>query len=157
MIVLPFEAIFCPHTIMTETGKYDVIIVGAGFAGVHQLLNIRKLGLTVKIIEAGEDLAGTWLWNKYPGKRILCSAKLIMYLSLTAFLQVLASTRQWLSINTPTQISGEIGPSQNSTRIGERSKHISDMWITNLTLSGMCCSILELCLPIGTIRSIDGL
>ncbi|KAJ3848875.1 cyclohexanone monooxygenase [Lentinula lateritia] len=55
---------------MTETGEYDVIIVGAGFAGVHQLLNIRKLGLTVKIIEAGEDLAGTWLWNKYPGARV---------------------------------------------------------------------------------------
>ncbi|KAJ3900726.1 cyclohexanone monooxygenase [Lentinula edodes] len=52
---------------MSEPHDYDVLIVGAGFAGVHQLLNIRKLGLTVKVLEIGEDLAGTWLWNRYPG------------------------------------------------------------------------------------------
>ncbi|KAJ4478402.1 cyclohexanone monooxygenase [Lentinula aciculospora] len=38
---------------MSEIPEYDVLIVGAGFAGVHQLLNIRKLGLTAKILEAG--------------------------------------------------------------------------------------------------------
>ncbi|KAJ4478403.1 cyclohexanone monooxygenase [Lentinula aciculospora] len=54
----------------SETAEYDVIIVGAGFAGVHQLLKIRKLGLTAKILETGEDLSGTWLWNKYPGARV---------------------------------------------------------------------------------------
>ncbi|KAJ3859205.1 cyclohexanone monooxygenase [Lentinula novae-zelandiae] len=55
---------------MSETHDYDVLIVGAGFAGVHQLLNIRKLDLTVKVLETGEDLAGTWLWNRYPGARV---------------------------------------------------------------------------------------
>lgn len=55
---------------MAESHEYDVIIVGAGFAGVHQLMNIRKLGLTAKILEAGEGLAGTWYWNRYPGKNI---------------------------------------------------------------------------------------
>ncbi|KAF9070157.1 cyclohexanone monooxygenase [Rhodocollybia butyracea] len=49
---------------------YDVLIVGAGFAGVHQLLNLRKLGLTAKILEAGSALGGTWAWNHYPGARV---------------------------------------------------------------------------------------
>ncbi|KAJ3839598.1 cyclohexanone monooxygenase [Lentinula raphanica] len=55
---------------MSHTNTYDVIIIGAGFSGVHQLLNIRKLGLSVKVFEAGEDLAGTWYWNQYPGARV---------------------------------------------------------------------------------------
>ncbi|KAJ3898747.1 cyclohexanone monooxygenase [Lentinula edodes] len=55
---------------MADTHEYDVIIVGAGFAGVHQLMNIRKLGLTAKILEAGDGLAGTWYWNRYPGARV---------------------------------------------------------------------------------------
>ncbi|KAJ3792681.1 cyclohexanone monooxygenase [Lentinula aff. detonsa] len=55
---------------MTDTQEYDIIIVGAGFAGVHQLLNVRKLGLTAKILEAGGGLAGTWYWNRYPGARV---------------------------------------------------------------------------------------
>ncbi|KAJ3900725.1 cyclohexanone monooxygenase [Lentinula edodes] len=55
---------------MSEIHNYDVIIIGAGFAGVHQLLNVRKLGLTVKILEAGHGLAGTWYWNRYPGARV---------------------------------------------------------------------------------------
>ncbi|KAJ4478401.1 cyclohexanone monooxygenase [Lentinula aciculospora] len=55
---------------MSEIQEYDVLVIGAGFSGVHQLLNIRKLGLTVKVLEAGEGLAGTWLWNRYPGARV---------------------------------------------------------------------------------------
>ncbi|KAJ3981157.1 cyclohexanone monooxygenase [Lentinula detonsa] len=55
---------------MAHTEEYDVIIVGAGFAGIHQLLNIRKLGLRAKILEAGDGLAGTWYWNRYPGARV---------------------------------------------------------------------------------------
>ncbi|KAJ3975768.1 cyclohexanone monooxygenase [Lentinula raphanica] len=53
-----------------EPETYDVLIVGAGFSGVHQLVNYRKLGLTAKILEAGGDLAGTWYWNTYPGARV---------------------------------------------------------------------------------------
>ncbi|KAJ3780794.1 cyclohexanone monooxygenase [Lentinula aff. detonsa] len=55
---------------MIDTQEYDILIVGAGFAGVHQLLNVRKLGLTAKILEAGGGLAGTWYWNRYPGARV---------------------------------------------------------------------------------------
>ncbi|MGF6297449.1 MULTISPECIES: flavin-containing monooxygenase [Paraburkholderia] len=47
----------------------DVIIVGAGFAGLYQLHRARKAGLTARVIEAGEDVGGTWYWNRYPGAR----------------------------------------------------------------------------------------
>ena len=48
----------------------DALIVGAGFAGLYQLLCLRdRLGLKVQVMEAGSDLGGTWYWNRYPGAR----------------------------------------------------------------------------------------
>ncbi|KAE9399195.1 cyclohexanone monooxygenase [Gymnopus androsaceus JB14] len=55
---------------MSDAQEYDVLVVGAGFAGLHQLINLRKLGLAVKVFEAGGDLGGTWYWNRYPGARV---------------------------------------------------------------------------------------
>jgi cation diffusion facilitator CzcD-associated flavoprotein CzcO len=49
--------------------KVDVVIVGAGFAGMYMLHSVRKLGLTAQVIEAGGDVGGTWYWNRYPGAR----------------------------------------------------------------------------------------
>jgi cyclohexanone monooxygenase len=47
----------------------DVVIVGAGFAGLYMLKRVRDLGLSVRVYEAGSDLGGTWFWNRYPGAR----------------------------------------------------------------------------------------
>jgi acetone monooxygenase len=47
----------------------DVVIVGAGFAGLHLLYRMRELGLSVQSFEAGGDVGGTWYWNRYPGAR----------------------------------------------------------------------------------------
>jgi len=58
-----------------ETGgivppQFDAIIVGAGFSGLYQLHQLRdQLGLNVLVIEAGDDVGGTWYWNRYPGAR----------------------------------------------------------------------------------------
>ena len=50
--------------------EYDAIIVGAGFAGLYQLICLRdKLGLNCLVIETGDDVGGTWYWNRYPGAR----------------------------------------------------------------------------------------
>ena len=49
--------------------KFDVVIVGAGFAGMYALLKLRELGFTVKVVEAGDGVGGTWFWNRYPGAR----------------------------------------------------------------------------------------
>jgi cyclohexanone monooxygenase len=49
---------------------FDVIIVGAGFAGLYQLRELRKRGYNVRVIEAGNDIGGIWYWNCYPGARV---------------------------------------------------------------------------------------
>lgn len=47
----------------------DVLIVGAGFAGIRTLYETRRLGLTARVLETGGDVGGTWYWNRYPGAR----------------------------------------------------------------------------------------
>jgi cyclohexanone monooxygenase len=47
----------------------DVVVVGAGFAGLYMLFRLRGMGLRVQVIEAGSDVGGTWFWNRYPGAR----------------------------------------------------------------------------------------
>jgi hypothetical protein len=48
---------------------FDVVVVGAGFAGMYLLHRLRGLGLSARVIEAGADVGGTWYWNRYPGAR----------------------------------------------------------------------------------------
>ncbi len=47
----------------------DAVIVGAGFAGLYQLLRFRRAGFSAQVIEAGDGVGGTWYWNRYPGAR----------------------------------------------------------------------------------------
>jgi cyclohexanone monooxygenase len=49
--------------------KPDVLVIGAGFAGMYAIYRLRKLGLQVQVLEAGADVGGTWYWNRYPGSR----------------------------------------------------------------------------------------
>jgi cation diffusion facilitator CzcD-associated flavoprotein CzcO len=49
--------------------ELDVVVVGAGFAGVYMLHRLRGLGLTARVFEAGSGIGGTWFWNRYPGAR----------------------------------------------------------------------------------------
>lgn len=49
--------------------EVDAIIVGAGFSGLYMLHKLRGLGFTAKVIEAADDVGGTWYWNRYPGAR----------------------------------------------------------------------------------------
>jgi cation diffusion facilitator CzcD-associated flavoprotein CzcO len=48
----------------------DVVVVGAGIAGLYQLHRLRGLGLSVTLIEAGSGVGGVWFWNRYPGARL---------------------------------------------------------------------------------------
>jgi cation diffusion facilitator CzcD-associated flavoprotein CzcO len=47
----------------------DVLIVGAGITGIHQLYRAREAGFSVQLLEAGDGVGGTWFWNRYPGAR----------------------------------------------------------------------------------------
>ena len=52
------------------TTEYDALIIGAGFSGLYQLHLLRdRLGLKVRVLEAGDGVGGTWYWNRYPGAR----------------------------------------------------------------------------------------
>ena len=50
--------------------ELDVVIVGAGFAGLYLIHILRKRGFSVRAFEAGSDVGGTWYWNRYPGCRV---------------------------------------------------------------------------------------
>ena len=48
---------------------YDVVVIGAGISGMYQLHSLRKIGKSVRVLETGTDVGGTWYWNRYPGCR----------------------------------------------------------------------------------------
>ncbi len=52
-----------------NTHHSDVVIVGAGFAGMYAIYRFRQLGLSLQVFEQGTDVGGTWYWNRYPGAR----------------------------------------------------------------------------------------
>ena len=52
-----------------NTQEFDAIIIGAGIAGMYQLLRFRDLGFSVRVFEEGSGVGGTWYWNRYPGAR----------------------------------------------------------------------------------------
>lgn len=57
--------------------QYDVLIVGAGFAGMYMLHRMREAGFRAHALEAGNDVGGTWYWNRYPGAR--CDVESVEY------------------------------------------------------------------------------
>ena len=63
-----------------EAGKQlqlDVVIVGAGFAGLYMLHRMRGLGFSSRVFEDGDGVGGTWYWNRYPGAR--CDVESMQY------------------------------------------------------------------------------
>lgn len=60
-----------------KTPKLDIVIVGAGFAGLYALHRFRQDGYSAKAIEAGSGVGGTWFWNRYPGAR--CDVESLQY------------------------------------------------------------------------------
>ena len=56
----------------------DVVVIGAGFAGLYALYRFRDvLGLKVRVFETAEGVGGTWFWNRYPGAR--CDSESFYY------------------------------------------------------------------------------
>ena len=48
---------------------YEVIVLGAGVAGIYQIKRLIDSGVDALVLEADEDLGGTWYRNRYPGAR----------------------------------------------------------------------------------------
>jgi cyclohexanone monooxygenase len=81
-----------------EVGRIDAVVVGAGFAGMYMLYRLRQQGLRVRVFEAGDDVGGTWYWNRYPGAR--CDVESLDY--SYSFSKDLEQRWQW-SERYPTQ------------------------------------------------------
>ena len=61
-----------------STQNFDAVVIGAGFSGLYMLKSLRdRLGLKVRVYEAGETVGGTWYWNRYPGAR--CDSDAYIY------------------------------------------------------------------------------
>ena len=57
---------------------FDAIVIGAGVAGLYALHRLRdRMGMKVKVLEAGGGVGGTWYWNRYPGCR--CDVESLEY------------------------------------------------------------------------------
>jgi len=65
------------ETLSGSRAAYDVVIVGAGFAGLYMLHRLRELGFWARVYEAGGGVGGTWYWNRYPGAR--CDVESLEY------------------------------------------------------------------------------
>ena len=48
---------------------YQVVIIGAGVTGIYQAKRLVDLGVRMTVLEANDDLGGTWYNNRYPGAR----------------------------------------------------------------------------------------
>ncbi|MFS0638505.1 NAD(P)/FAD-dependent oxidoreductase [Mesobacillus foraminis] len=55
----------------------DAVIVGAGFSGLYMLYRLREAGFITCVFETGDNVGGTWYWNRYPGAR--CDVESIYY------------------------------------------------------------------------------
>jgi cation diffusion facilitator CzcD-associated flavoprotein CzcO len=67
------------NKVKNSEANFDVIVVGAGFAGLYQLRELRKRGYSVRVIEAGNDIGGIWYWNCYPGARVDTTGSIYQY------------------------------------------------------------------------------
>ena len=48
--------------------EVDVMLIGGGFSGLMTGARLRKAGVeSIRIVERGGDVGGTWYWNRYPG------------------------------------------------------------------------------------------
>ncbi|GAA0336776.1 NAD(P)/FAD-dependent oxidoreductase [Sphingomonas oligophenolica] len=61
----------------TDEGVLDVLVLGAGFGGLHSLYRLREMGFRVLAVEAAPEVGGAWYWNRYPGAR--CDVESLVY------------------------------------------------------------------------------
>ena len=78
---------------MVDT-ELDVVVVGAGFGGIYMVHQLREHGFSVRALEAGDGVGGTWYWNRYPGAR--CDVPSLEY--SYGFSEALQSEWEWTEI-----------------------------------------------------------
>ena len=61
----------------SRSSHFDVLVIGAGFAGLYLLHRLRGAGFSARILDKAADVGGTWYWNRYPGAR--CDVESMQY------------------------------------------------------------------------------
>jgi len=61
---------------------FEALVIGAGVTGIYQTYLLDQSGIRVVGIEAGNDVGGTWHWNRYPGCRLDTESYTYGYLAL---------------------------------------------------------------------------
>ncbi len=59
----------------------EVLFIGGGFSALLTSARLREIGVdSIRIVERGADVGGTWYWNRYPG--VACDVVAYDYLPL---------------------------------------------------------------------------
>ncbi|MGD9749901.1 MAG: flavin-containing monooxygenase [Acidimicrobiia bacterium] len=58
-----------PGSTDTAGLDHEVVVIGAGVAGLYQIKRLIDLGVDAIVLEGEDDLGGTWYKNRYPGSR----------------------------------------------------------------------------------------
>src|ERR1700693_1810147 len=59
----------------------EVLFIGGGFSALLTSARLREYGVeSIRIVERGADVGGTWYWNRYPG--IACDTPSYDYIPL---------------------------------------------------------------------------
>ena len=59
----------------------EVLFIGGGFSALLTAARLRQTGVeSIRIVERGADVGGTWYWNRYPG--VACDVVAYDYLPL---------------------------------------------------------------------------
>ena len=61
--------------------EVEVLFIGGGFSALLTAARLREVGVeSIRIVERGGDVGGTWYWNRYPG--VACDVIAYDYLPL---------------------------------------------------------------------------
>lgn len=45
---------------MAPERDFEVLVIGAGISGIYTLYKLRQLGISARVLEAGNGVGGTW-------------------------------------------------------------------------------------------------
>ncbi len=75
----PYAEPQVPRAPLTDT--VECLFIGGGFSALLTAARLRDIGVaSIRIVERGADVGGTWYWNRYPG--IACDVPSYDYLPL---------------------------------------------------------------------------
>jgi cation diffusion facilitator CzcD-associated flavoprotein CzcO len=75
----PFVEPFKPREPINDT--VECLFIGGGFSALLTAARLREKGIeSIRIVERGGDVGGTWYWNRYPG--VACDVSAYDYLPL---------------------------------------------------------------------------